>query len=58
MNNFEYANATDDDLLDWEAQAYEDERQARQWDQDCAQILWAEAGGYAAGLPRPIYKRD
>lgn len=36
-----------------EATAAEEARQAQQWEDEQAQVRWAEAGGYAAGLPRP-----
>jgi len=54
MSNFEYANATDEQLLDWEFAAYEKEQESKQWERECAQIGWAERGGYKAGLARPV----
>lgn len=50
MSNFEYANATDEQLLDWEMQAYEDERQAREWDFECSQMFDVR-NGYAINHP-------
>lgn len=32
------------------------EAQAAAWDEDMEQLAWAEAGGYAAGLPRPVLR--
>ncbi|RTL37127.1 MAG: hypothetical protein EKK53_21395 [Burkholderiales bacterium] len=44
---------TDDDIqaaLTEAEEAYE----AEQWEAEQAQTSWAEAGGYTAGLPRPL----
>lgn len=49
MNNFEYAQATDEQLHQWEHDAYD----AYMWDQENAQLRWAELGGYQADLMRP-----
>lgn len=49
MSNYEYAQATDDDLMEWACA----EAEARDWMAQMAQMRWAEAGGYSAGLPRP-----
>lgn len=37
-----------------EWRAAEDAFAAQQWDYEARQILWAERGGYAAGIPRPV----
>lgn len=52
MTNREYAQATDDDLMQWQLEAQE----AKAWESEQAHIRWAEAGGYAAGLPRPTLR--
>jgi hypothetical protein len=51
MSNFEYANATDEDLRQWATDA----RDAQMWEAEQVQVRWAEAGGYAAGLTRSIF---
>ena len=53
MANFEYANATDAQLLDWELAAYADAAESDLWEREQAQVRWAEAGGYRGGLARP-----
>jgi hypothetical protein len=56
--NFEYANATDDDLCSWFDAAHQDayeQYEAEQWEREMRQLRWAEAGGYKAGLARPAY---
>ena len=49
MSNYEYAQATDADLIEWTLAAWEDQ----QWEAEQQQTRWAEAGGYASGLTRP-----
>ncbi len=34
-----------------------DQGEAADWDAQQKQVLWAEAGGYSAGLPRPAEPR-
>lgn len=53
MNNHQYAQATDADLMNWELEAQE--AQASEAEQ--AHARWAEAGGYAANLTRPATRR-
>jgi len=44
------------DALDLEAAT--DAAEAAAWDEDMEQLRWAECGGYAAGLPRPVSRRE
>lgn len=53
MSNFEYANATDADLLAWEFAAFEASNNDDTWRLEMEQMRWAEAGGYRSGLARP-----
>ena len=53
--NFEYANATQEQLDEWAADAYHQQREADEWEAEQRQVRWAEAGGYRAGLSRPAY---
>lgn len=39
-----------DELVDQYTERFE----ADQWDRESEQLLWAEAGGYRSGLPRPV----
>ena len=56
--NYEYANATQDQLDAWAetaAVAYFDQLESDAWEAEQRQVRWAEAGGYKAGLSRPAY---
>jgi hypothetical protein len=58
MMNKEYAQATEEQLCEWFDAAHQEEYdryEAEQWDREMRQLLWAEAGGYKAGLARPCY---
>lgn len=58
MSNYEYAQATDDQLCEWFDAANQhiyDELEAQEWERQMRQLRWAEAGGYRAGLARPAY---
>lgn len=50
MSNYEYAQATDEQLMDWACA----DAEARAWEEEMKLMRWAEAGGYKAGLPRPM----
>lgn len=51
--NYEYANATQEQLDSWAEAAYSAELDNAAWEAEQAQVAWAEAGGYKAGLARP-----
>ena len=51
--NYEYANATQEQLDTWAASAYFETLDDDAWEAEQAQVRWAEAGGYKAGLSRP-----
>ena len=53
--NYEYANATDEQIEQWEFAAAEAAADDAEWEREQAQTRWAEAGGYRAGIPRPAY---
>lgn len=53
MSNYEYAQATDEDLMDWQHLAWLAEMDAVIWERQQSQVRWAEAGGHKAGLARP-----
>lgn len=53
MSNYEYAQASDDDLALWEMNAAAEEFAAMEDAREMEQLRWAEAGGYRSGLPRP-----
>lgn len=58
MNNFEYAQATDEQLCEWFDAAHQEEYdryESEEWDRQQRQTLWAESGGYKAGIPRPAW---
>lgn len=54
MQNYEYAQATDEQLLEWELKAYEEKRDSELWEKEMRVLLWVENGGYRAGLTKPI----
>lgn len=41
-----------------EMQAAQDAYEAELWNEEMAQLSWAERGGYAAGLARPASRFD
>lgn len=49
MSNQEYAQATDEQLMEWAVAEFEAQADAREMEQ----LRWAEAGGYRSGLDRP-----
>lgn len=51
--NYEYANATQEQLDTWAEAAYFDNLENDAWEAEQSQVRWAEAGGYKAGLSRP-----
>lgn len=51
--NYEYANATQEQLDAWADVAYFAELDDDAWEAEQAQVRWAEAGGYKAGFSRP-----
>lgn len=44
-------------VTDAEIDAHNEAMEAAEWEASQAQVRWAERGGYAAGLPRPVEAR-
>lgn len=50
----EFLTPLEDAELDVLMQLGQDEYDAKRWERESAQELWAENGGHAAGLARPV----
>lgn len=53
--NYEYANATQEQLDAWDEAAHYARIEDDAWEAEQAQVRFGELGGYKAGLSRPAY---